>query len=328
MITRRKLLIVLSLGPLLTALSAQAQQQTKVWRIGYLHPGTPIPEAVFNRAFIQGMRELGYIEGKNYVIEWRYAEGKNERLAGLVAELVRLKVDVIVATGNAAIGAAQQATTTTPIVSPITIDPVGAGFAKSLGRPGGNITGLTPPAEQLPVKHLELLKTAVPRLSRVALLLNPGNPFHGAALKNVQAAAQQLGVKLVPEEARKPEDIERAFAMMVRERVDAVIVLADPVLLDQRRQIAEVAIKHRLPSIYALREHADAGGYLSYAANIVDHYRRAATYVAKILKGAKPADLPIEQPTMLYLVINRKAAKALGLTISQELLLRADEVIE
>ena len=274
------------------------------------------------------MRDLGYVEGKNLAIEWRFAEGEYERLPGMAAELVQLKVDVIMALGPPAIVAAQKATTTIPIVVVTSVDPVGAGFVKSLARPGGNITGLSNLAGDISSKHLEMLLAVMPKVSRVAVLVNPANPAHAAMLKNVQATAQKIGIKVLPVQAQTPHEIEGAFSMMSREAVGAVIVALDPFLIQQERQIAELAVKHRLPSIFANREYAEAGGLLSYGQNQVDIYRRAATYVDKILKGAKPGELPIEQPTKFELVINLKTAKALGIIIPQSLLLRADEVIQ
>jgi len=274
------------------------------------------------------MRELGYVEGKNLVIEWRSADGKYERFPLLAAELVQLKVDVIVTVTTPATSAAQKATTTIPIVMGTTGDPVGNGFIKSLARPGGNITGLTSIVSDLGPKHMEMLLSMVPRLSRVAVLLNPDNLAHIGVLKNVQAAAQRTSLKILPVKARTPQEIENAFSLMTREHAGAVIVAGDGFLTQQRRQIAELAVKNRLPSITGIKEYPETGGLMSYGQNLADQYRRAAVYVDKILKGAKPGDLPVEQPTRLALVINRKTAKALGLTIPQSLLIMADKVIE
>jgi len=328
--TRRKLLVALGAGALAVPLASFAQQQAKTWRVGFLsarrRPASL--DTDYYGAFPRGMRDLGYVEGKNLAIEWRFAEGEYERLPGMAAELVQLKVDVIMALGPPAIVAAQKATTTIPIVVVTSVDPVGAGFVKSLARPGGNITGLSNLAGDISSKHLEMLLAVMPKVSRVAVLVNPANPAHAAMLKNLQAAAQKIGIKVLPVQAQTPQEIEGAFSMMSREAVGAVIVALDPFLIQQERQIAELAVKHRLPSIFANREYAEAGGLMSYGQNQLDIYRRAATYVDKILKGAKAADLPIEQPTKLELVINLKTAKALGLTIPQSLLLRADEVIQ
>ena len=327
---RRKLLVAVGLGALAAALPSIAQQQGKIWRIGFLAPRsrpTSSDPDVYS-AFPQGMRELGYVEGKNFVVEWRFADGKFERLPGLAAELVKMKVDVIVAAGTVATEVAQRATTTIPIVIAASVDPVGSGFVKSLARPGGNITGLSLATSDFSPKHLELLMTVVPKLSRVAVLVSPDNSAHPGVLKSIQAAAQKLGVQVLPVSARTPEDIERGFAVMKREHAEAVIVAADAFFVLQRRQIVELALKHRLASMAPNREYAAAGGLMSYGQNVADFYRRAATFVDKILKGAKPGELPIEQPAIFELVINRKTAKTLGISLPQELLLRADRVIE
>jgi len=278
-------------------------------------------------AFVQGMRELGYVEGTNVIIEARFADGKNEPLPALAAELARLKVDVIVATGTPVLRALQHVTTTIPVVSPLTSDPVGDGFAASIARPGGNITGLSISAADLGQKLIELLKAAVPKLSRVAVLLQPENPAHPPRLKRIMSAAQKVGIQVVLAEAGTVQDIEREFAMMTKERANAAIIFPDSFFVQASRPIAAQPLKHRLPSISANREYAEAGGLMSYGANLVDNFRRAATYVDKILKGAKPGELPIEQPPRYHLVINHKTAMALGLTIPQALLRQADEII-
>jgi len=303
-----------------------AQRPPKVWHIGYL---LPRPRSDYDRAFLQGMGELGYVEGKNLVIEWRFADGEYERLPTLAAELVRLKVDVIVAPTSPAIRAAQKATTTIPIVFPSTGDPVGSGFVASLARPGGNITGLSNANLDISPKLLEFLLTVAPRLSRVALLGNPDSSSHSAILKSVQAAAlQQGGVRVFSVEVRTREEIERGFVLMTQQRADGVIIAPDALFTGQVRQIASLAAKHRLPSITQLRLHVEAGGLMSYGQHFRESYRRAATYVDKILKGAKPADLPVEEPTKFELVINRTTAQALGLTIPPSLLQRADQIID
>ena len=278
--------------------------------------------------FPRGLRELGYVEGKNIAIEWRFADGKYERLPGLAAELVRLKVDVILAAAAPAASAAKQASTTLPIVIGGVGDPVGLGLIASLPRPGGNITGVSNLAVDLSSKNLEFLLAVVPKLSRVAVLLNPTNPIDTFVVKQIQAAARTVGVSVSVFEATSASQIDTAFGAMARARVGALIVAPDPYLLAQARQIAEHAAKNRLPAIFPFRQHAEAGGLMSYGQDQAENFRRAAAYVDKILKGAKPADLPVEQPMKLELVINRRTAKALGLTLSQELLLRADEVIE
>ena len=331
MTTRRRIVIALGASVLAAPLTSFAQQQTNVRRIGFLGSrsrSTPSNPDVFYDAFMQGMRELGYVEGKNLVIEWRFADGKSERLSGLAAELVQMKVEVIVTHGTPPTQMAQRATSTIPIVTAVVVDPVSSGFAASLARPGGNITGLSDITLDVSPKRIELLKIIMPTLSHVAILLNPGNPAHPGVLKIVQAAAQQLRIKVLPVDARAPEDIERGFATMKRERAGAVIVASDGFFLGQGRQIAELAVKYRMPSMFPYRENVVAGGLMSYGQNLTDLYRRAATYVDKILKGAKPGELPIEQPTRIHLAINRKTAKTLGLPIPNELLLRADEMIE
>jgi putative ABC transport system substrate-binding protein len=310
---------------------ARAQEQSKVRRIGFLAPlsrSTPSHPDIYYDAFMQGMRELGYVEGRNLVIEWRFADGRFERLSGLAAELVRMNVDVIVTHSTPAIQALRRATSTVPIVFAVVFDPVGSGFAASLARPGGNITGLSVIDVDPSPKRLELLKTMLPALSRVAVLVNPGSSVHPAIVKSVQAAGQHAGMKVLPVDARTPEEIERGFATMSQERAEGVIIADDAFFRGRRQQIADLAAKNRMPAITPWREYVSAGGLMSYGQNIADSFRRAATYVDKILKGAKPGELPIEQPTRIHLAINRKTAKALGLTIPQELLLRADEVIE
>ena len=327
---RRNLLIALGAAALAAPLRTFAQQAGKVWRIGFLSSiARPVSlDAHYYGAFLRGMRELGYVEGKNLVIEWRFAEGKYERLAVLAAELVQLKVDVIVTAGTPATGVAQKATTTIPIVMGTVGDPVGSGFVKSLARPGGNITGLSEIAVDLSPKLLEMLISMVPKLSRVAVLMNPGNSSHATRLKSIQAAAQAVSVTILPAEARTAKEIENAFSMMAQKKTGAVIVMVDALFNQQVRQIAELAAKNRLPTISGLREYVEAGGLMSYGQNLADNFRRAATYVDKILKGAKPGDLPVEQPTNFELFINGKTAKALGLKIPQSLLISADKVIE
>jgi putative ABC transport system substrate-binding protein len=327
---RRKLLIAMGAGAAAVPLRSFPQQKGKVWRIGFFFFGSrqSALETGRHRLFLDGMRELGYVEGRNFVIEARFADGKTAPLPDFAAELVRLKVDIIVANGTPVYHVLRQATQTIPIVITISADPVGEGFATSLARPGGNITGLSSANVELTPKHLELLMTAVPRLSRVAVLMNPAHSGHPARLKIIQAAAQKTGMQVLPVDGPTPDGIERAFGTMARERAGALIILGDSFFVQQIRQIAELALKHRLPSINVTRDFAEAGGLMSYGQNQIDNFRRAAAYVDKILKGAKPGDLPIEQPTAFELVINRKTAKAIGLTIPQELKLRADRMIE
>lgn len=285
-------------------------------------------DADYLGAFPRGMRELGYIEGENLVIEWRFADGKFERLPGLAAELVRLNVDVIVTNGTPATKAAKEATATIPIVMGNVNDPLKVGFVKSLAHPGANITGLSVFPEDVTPKHLEMLLSMIPGLSRVAYLMNPFNSFHVENLSAVQATASKAGVKILPVSARTVEEIDNAFSMMAKERAAAVILGADALFTQEVRKTAELAAKYRLPAISGLREYVEAGGLVSYGVSRAYNFRRAANYVDKILKGAKPADLPVEQPTTLEMVVNLRTAKALGLSIPQSVLLRADSVIE
>ncbi len=327
---RRKILVALGAGALAVPLVSFAQQKNKTWRAGFLVAG-PRPPAIdthYIGAFVRGMRELGYVEGKNLVIEWRFAEGNYLRLPDLAAELVRMNVDVIVTGGGSANRALQQATSTIPIVNPTMSDPVGNGFAQSLAHPGGNITGLALTTTDMSPKHIELAKLLLPKLTRLSALVNLGNPAHAATFKSIEANALKLGVKTVRLDARNQEGIERNFAVMKRDRAEAVIVAVDAFFLGQRQQIAELALKQRLPSIFSALEHVEAGGLMSYGQSLTDLYRRGAAYVDKIFKGARPGDLPIEQPAVFSLAINRRTAKALGLAIPQEMLLRADKVIE
>ena len=323
---RRKLLRAVLGAVALAPLVSWAQDQSKVWRIGFL--ASDASSTRVYDGFQQGMRELGYIQGKNCSITWRFADGRYERLPSLAAELVRLNVDIMVAGTALSVQAAHQATATIPIVMVAVPDPVGEGFATSLSRPGGNITGLTNIVTEVSIKHLELLRTAVPKLSRVAVLINPHNPSDSLILEQIQGAAYSMGVKVLPVEAGIAKQIEAGFGTMIRERTQALIVAADAYFDVQREQIAKLAVENRLPAISSNREMTEAGGLMSYGQDLGEHYQRAATYVDKILKGAKPGDLPIEQPTVLRLIINSKTAKALGLAIPRELVLRADRVIE
>ncbi len=331
MSNRRKLLLALGAAALASPLSSLAQPATKVWRIGYLGPSARpgnLESDVQIGALLKGLRELGYVDGKNLKMEWRYAGNSVERLQGDASELAQLKVDVIVAANTTAAHAARKATATIPIVMASSGDPVRAGFVASLARPGGNITGLTSMSGDLGPKHLEMLLSMVPRLSRVAVLFNPANSGNLAILENVQAAARITNVRILPVEARTVQDIEKAFAAMARENAGAVIVAPDSLFTREMRQNAERAAKQRLPSIAAAREFAEAGGLMSYGRNQADSFRRTAVFVDKIFKGAKPGDLPVEQPTTFELFINGKTAKALGLKIPQSLLITAEKVIE
>ena len=306
---------------------AEAQQPKKVSRIGFL-AATPSGSSDRTETFRQGLRELGYVEGKNIIIEYRRAEGQFERLPDLAAELVHLKVDVIVASGAAATRRAKEATATIPIVMASDNDPVGSGFVASLGRPGGNITGLSQMAPDLAGKWLELLKEIVPRLSRLVVLGELNNPGNAQALKETELAAVGFGVHLQVLDVRDPKAIENGFQSASKGHADAVLVLGEPVATSQRGHIAELAAKSRLPAMYPQSDYMDAGGLMFYGPSISDLFRRAATYVDKILKGAKPADLPVEQPTKFELIINLKAAKQIGLRIPPNVLVRADKVIQ
>jgi putative ABC transport system substrate-binding protein len=307
-----------------------AQPPEKIPRVGYLSPGSSADPARLRRfeAFRQGLRELGYVDGQTIALEPRWAEGHYERYPALAADLVRVQVDVIVAVGGAATKAAQHATRTIPIVMSVVIDPVGSGLVPNLAHPGGNVTGLSMMAPDLVGKQLEVLKEVVPTVSRVALLWNPDNPGSASQLREAEAAARAVGVQLQTLEARIPQEIDGAFTAITRERADALVVLVDAIFTNQVRQIAELAVKSRLPSIYGQREYAQAGGLLVYSSNPLDLERRTATYVDKILKGTKPGDLPVEQPTKFELVINLKTAEALGIIIPPMLLFQADEVIK
>jgi len=326
---REALLSLLLLGVI--PLRSFAEQQSKLWRVGFLasrqRPASPNSD-IFYGAFAQGMHELGYTEGESLVIEWRFADGHFERLPGLAAELVRLKVDVIVTSGSPATRAAQEATTTIPIVMAGVGDPLESGFVKSLARPGGNITGVSLLLGDMAPKQLEMLLRVAPKLSRTAVVFNPDNFSQFPLLKNVQAAARKVNVTILPVELRTPQEIEKAFATMAQANAEALIILPDPISNDHLQQIAKLAVRNHLPSVDSMREFVAAGGLMSYGQNYRDNFRGAATYVDKILKGATPGDLPIEQPTKFEMFINRKTAKALRLTIPQSLLISADQVIE
>jgi putative ABC transport system substrate-binding protein len=274
------------------------------------------------------MRDLGYVEGRTVSIEWRFADGDSERLPVLAAELVQSRADVILAAGTQAIGAAQKATTSIPVVMAGANDPVGSGFVASLAHPGGNITGLSLLLEDITPKQLEILLVMVPRLSRLAILANPANASYATLQANVEAAARKAGVDVLAVQARTPRELESAFSTMAQKSAGAVIVVSDAFFTQQIRQIASLAEKNRLPLIGPFRQYAEAGALMSYGQNFTDHFRRAATYVDKILRGAKPADLPVEQPTKFELVINLKTARLLGLHVPNQILLRADETIE
>jgi putative ABC transport system substrate-binding protein len=309
---------------------AHAQPARKVWRIGFL-AGLSRPASFESDpfgGFLQGMRELGYADGKDFIVEWRFAEGRYDQFPILAAELARLNVDVIVVTASTAIRFVQQATSTIPIVMGYSIDPVGNGLVASLARPGGNTTGLGGSQEDIISKHVELIHTAVPRLSRLAILSNPANPNHGKTLSSAESAAAKAGLVLVGEQARNVQELDDAFARMTRQQAEAVVVIPDSLFNNNSKRIGELALRERLPSVFALRDFVAAGGLLSYGENLRDFLRRSAAFVDKIFKGAKPGDLPIQQPTRFFLVVNLRTAKALGISLSESFLLRADELIE
>jgi ABC-type uncharacterized transport system substrate-binding protein len=329
-IRRREIIFTLGGAAAAWPLRARAQQPSKIWRIGFI-AGASRPaslEASQFGGFQQGMREHGYVEGKDFVMEWRFADAQPGRYSEFAADFVGLKVDVIVVGTPAAIPAVQQATSTIPIVMGYSVDPVGNGFVASLSSPGANTTGLSSSQDDATPKQVELLTMAVPNLSRVGWLANPDSPNFDPVLKNVRAAVQAVGLVLVAVEMRSPQEVASAFVTLARERVGAILVMSDALTVMQRNRIAELALKDRLPTIFPLREYVVVGGLMAYGENIRDFFRRAAFYVDKILKGAKPTDLPIEQPTRFFLTINLKTAKALGLEIPPTLLARADEVIE
>ena len=327
---RRKLLIALGASALAAPLAAFAQPQGKAARIGFFYFGSRQSAVDTGRypAFVQAMRDLGYIEGKNLTIESRFADGRPERVPALAAELVKLNVDVIVATGSATYRALQLATSTIPVVLTVGVDPVAGGFAASMARPGRNFTGLTDTAADLNPKLLELLMAVVPKLTRIGLLLQPDNTSHPDQLKKLLLVAQKIGVQIVIAEAGTGDTIANSLAFFVRERTKAFITLNDTYFTQQAKTIATMAVEHRLASITANYEYATLGGLMNYGANLVDNFTRAATYVDRILKGAKPGELPFESPTRYHLVINRKTAKTLGLSIPQTLIVSAEKVID
>ena len=327
--TRRKLIIALGASSLAAPFTSLAQQQGKVWRIGFLSQRRiTFSNTDYFGAFPQGLRELGYVEGKNLVIELRSADNRSDRLPELAAELVRLKVDVIVTSASSSTKAALNATSTIPIVMVNVTDPVGNGFVAGLGRPGGNVTGLSTLLEEVSAKHLEMLHGIVPKVSLMALLGNPITPSLIAIQKNVLYRANKVGVKVLLLEARDVSGIQEAFPKMARDKAGALVVVSDGLLNQHRQQVAELAVKHRLPSIAVNKEYAEAGGLMSYGPSYADNFRRAATYVDKIFKGTKPADLPVEQPTKFELVVNMKTAKTLGIKIPNSILVQATKVIE
>jgi putative tryptophan/tyrosine transport system substrate-binding protein len=325
--TRREFISLVG-GAAALPVVARAQQPGKVWRIGFLSGTSRSAVSGLYDAFVQGMREHGYVDGKDYAIEWRSAWENYERVPEIAAEFVRLKVDVIVTALGAALPTLKRTITTIPVVMAFSTDPVGNGLVVSLAQPGGNMTGLAGSSDDSSPKQLELLATVVPNISRMGLLGNPSSMNYSPFLKSAQDAARKAGFSLMPIDARDPEEIERAFAAFAKDGVPAAIVASDAVFFGQRRRIAELALAHRLATMCPQREYAVAGGLMSYGENLADFFRRSASYVDKIFKGAKPGDLPIEQPTKFNLVINRKTADALGVTIPAQLYIFADEVIE
>ena len=317
-------LIIMALG---AGAIVDAQQAKKVPRVGFLWDSPAVfPDAI--EAFRQGLRDLGYVEGRTIAIEYRWAEGKPERMRELAEELVRLKVDVIMAPSSIYTGAAKQATSTIPIIFMSHADPIGSGHVASLARPGGNITGLSIMMTETNVKSLELLKEAVPGLARVAVIWDPATPSHGPGLKAVEVAGPSLGLRVQTVPVRSATEFDSAFSAIIRERAGAVLVLSTPIFIAGASRLAELALTHKLPSMFGPRHHVEAGGLMSYSPDRLDNWRCAATYVDKILKGTKPADLPVQQPTRFEFVINLKTAKQIGLTIPPNLLARADTVIK
>jgi putative tryptophan/tyrosine transport system substrate-binding protein len=327
MTSRRTFLATVTGGLLAAPLVASAQQAGKVYRVGFVWDSPTVwPHAL--EAFRQGLRDLGWVEGQNIIVEYRWAEGRFERLPSLMEELIRLKVDLIIAPTSIYTGAAKRATSTIPIVFVSHADPIGSGHVASLARPGTNATGLTIIMSETMAKSVELLRATIPGLTRVAVIWDPATPSHAPGLKAVAAVSRTFGLRLQALAVRSATEFDSAFSAIVRERADAVLVLSTPLFMGEANRLAVLALTHKLPTMFGPREHVEAGGLLSYGPDRADLYRRAAAYVDKILKGANPADLPVQQATKFELVINLKTAKALGLTIPQSVLLRADEVIQ
>jgi ABC-type uncharacterized transport system substrate-binding protein len=322
------LIVAFTLSVLLTPPATEAQQRAHLPRVGYLGTSSASLEPELVKAFREGLRDLGYVEGQNILIEYRWAEGNYQRFPDLVADLVNLKVDLILTAGTPGALAAKRATQTIPIVMAVTGDAVGTGLISSLARPGGNLTGLTTMVPDLEGKRLEILREVVPKLTTLVVLLNTANPLTAIQWKQTQISAKTLGIQLQPVELRRPEEFRDAFAKVARQRPDGITMVADRFLLAHRMQIVDFVAKTRLPAIYPYRDFVVAGGLMSYSPSYEDLFRRSATYVDKILKGAKPSDLPIEQPTKFELLVNMKTAKTLGVPIPPSLLLRADQVVE
>ena len=325
---RRRFLLTSLTGAFAVPLAGEAQQAGRVWRVGYFVGSGASTNRDLDQAFRDALKELGYVEGKNVVMESRWADGHYDRLSEIAAEFVRLHVDVIVCVGDPVIAAAKQATSTIPIVMASVGDPVGRGFVATLARPGGNVTGVSNFAGGLSGKWLELLKEIVPKLSTAAILSNGGNPTHALLWAEAQDPAKRFGLTVRNIEVRRPDEIDDAFASMHKDRIGGVIVFPDPLLGFRRAQIAQLAEKNRIPSVFSFREDAKVGGLISYGPSLAANRRRAAVYVDRIFKGAKPAELPVEQPATFDLFVNVRTAKSLGLTIPPSLLARADQVIE
>jgi putative ABC transport system substrate-binding protein len=321
------LFVILTLGLLAAPLTGDTQQMGKVHRIGYLSQAGG-PSSPLVQAFLEGLRDFGYVEGRNIAIEWRFTEGRAEQLPSFANELIRLKVEAIVTTGGPATRAVKQATSTIPIIMAFSGDPVGTGLVASLARPGGNLTGLSFMSPDLSAKRLELLREAFPKITRVATLWNPDDPVYALELSRTHSAARALGITLQAIEVRARHDFEAAFAAMARDRVDALIVFSHTLTIQGRREVIDLANRYRLPTMYGLREFVSDGGLVAYGPSLTALYRRAAFYVDKILKGARPGDLPVEQPAKFELVVNLKTSQALGLTIPPSLMARADHVVE
>jgi putative ABC transport system substrate-binding protein len=328
-VDRRAFIGTLAGGLLAAPLAAEAQDGGRVWRIGYLDQGSAAGSRSYVDGLRQGLRDLGWVEGRNIAIEARFAEGKTDQLASLAADLVRLKMDLIVTSTTPAALAAKHATKTIPIVIGFAADPVGTGIVASLAHPGGNITGWTHSGRELRVKYLELLKDVVPSATRFGVLWNPANQVHQPSLQNIEGAARQLKVDLYLAGAQEPKELERAVSGLMERRIQALVVFPDGMFQSQTSQIVALAARNRLPAVYGLREFVEAGGLMAYGANLAKMHRQlSASLVDKILRGAQPANLPVAQPTEFDLLINLKTAKALGLTIPPSLLQRADQVIE
>jgi putative tryptophan/tyrosine transport system substrate-binding protein len=327
---RRRQFIALIGGAAAWPLAAAAQQPGKVWRIGFLGGGARPTnlEGTAYSAFLRGMRELGYMENKDFIVEWRFAEGRLELLPTLAEELVRSNVDVIVVGLTAGIPVVQRTTSTIPIVMAISVDPVGNGYVTSLARPTGNVTGLTSSQDEIISKQLQLIALLVPNLHRIGFLLNRDNPVHVTAFKSLQEAAQQNRLDVIPAEVRNARDLTGAFAALKQGRADVIVISGDAILFSNRHEIADLALKISLPIVSSQREYVEAGGLISYGESLADFYRRSTFYVDKLLKGAKPSELPIQQPTRFFTTLNRKTAAALRIDIPMQLLVLADEVIE